>query len=88
VHCNLQLEKTNKGKRPDKQLHEKGPRRSSKTLQPEHTRIGFNIFSKRLQISHDLRCPLEKSELGREKFSVEALVTATLERVSLARGIG
>jgi len=64
---------------------------SPKTLQPEQTRIGFNTFSNRLQISHDLRCSLEISDLGKEKseyFSDEALVTATLERVSLARGIG
>jgi hypothetical protein len=64
---------------------------SPKTLQPEHSRIGFNTFSNRLQISDDLSCSLEISDLGKEKseyFYDEALVTATLERVSLARGIG
>jgi len=64
---------------------------SPKTLQPEQTKMGFKIVSDRLQISHDLHCSLEKSEAGMQKseyFSDEVLVTATLESVSLARGIG
>lgn len=77
--------------RSEKQIHEKRPWLSPKTLQPEQTRIGFNIVSDRLQISHDLHCSLEKSEAGKQKseyFSEEVLVTATLESVSLALGIG
>lgn len=75
----------------EKQKHEKRQGLSPETLQPEHTRIGFKINSDRLQISHDLQCSLDKSEVGMQKseyFSDEVLVTATLESVSLARGIG
>lgn len=60
-------------------------------MQPQQTKMGFNMDSDRLQISHDLGCSLEKSEVGKPKseyFSDEVLVTATLESVSLACGTG
>lgn len=60
-------------------------------MQLEQTKIGFKIVSERLQMSQDLPCSLEKSELDwtkSENFSDETLGAAALGTVSFARGIG